>query len=60
MSVNELYRIAERINQLISDAEGFNWSRQDILLEIEMIADSIEDDASVLAEAIAESRKEIA
>lgn len=54
MTVNELYGIADRINQLISDADGFNWSRQEILLEFSMLADYIKDDADVLAEAMAE------
>jgi hypothetical protein len=60
MSVNELYMIADRINQLVSDADGFNWSRNEILVELSMLADYIQDDADVLAEAIAESHKEIA
>jgi len=58
MTVNELYGIADRINQLISDADGFNWSRQEILLEFSMLADYIKDDADVLAEAIASSVSE--
>ena len=55
MSVNELYSISERLDQLASDAWGFHWKAEQIIQEIRELADSLRDDADVLAEAIAES-----
>jgi acyl-CoA reductase-like NAD-dependent aldehyde dehydrogenase len=55
MSVNELYSISERLDQLASDAWGFHWSAEQVILHIRELADALRDDADVLAEAIAES-----
>ena len=58
MSVNELYSISERLDQLIFEAEGFNKPAHLILRELADFADSLRDDADVLAKAIAESVSE--
>jgi uncharacterized coiled-coil DUF342 family protein len=58
MTVNELYTISERIDQLASDAYGFNWSPLQIIEEIRQLADFIRDDADTLAEQIASSISE--
>jgi uncharacterized coiled-coil DUF342 family protein len=58
MTVNELYSIADRIDQLIFEAEGFNKSAYMILGELSELADSLRDDADILAEAIAGIAKE--
>ena len=58
MSVNELYSISDRLDQLISEAEGFNKSAHLILLELADFANSLREDADVLAEAIAEMYQE--
>ena len=55
MSVNELYSIADRIDQLASDAWGFHKSAELIIAEIRELADFIRDDADTLAEAIAKA-----
>jgi len=55
MSVNELYSISERLDQLASDAWGFHWSAEQIIAELRDLADDLRDDADVLAEAIAEN-----
>ena len=55
MSVNELYSISERIDQLASDAWGFHWSAEQIIANLHELADFLREDADVLAEAIAES-----
>jgi hypothetical protein len=58
MSVNELYSISERLDQLASDAWGFNWSAEQIIAELRDLADDLRDDADILAEAIAYSASE--
>jgi len=53
MSVNELYSISERLDQLASDA--VNFAAAQIIAELRDLANDLRDDADVLAKAIAES-----
>ncbi len=54
MSVTELYDIADRIERIAFEADGFNKSLKLVLAEICDLAEEIRDEASAIAEKIAE------
>ena len=57
MSVNELYTIAERLEQLIFEANGFNKPAHLILAELQDFANDLRDEADTIAEAMAEEHE---
>jgi hypothetical protein len=50
MSVTGLYDVAEKIDQLISEADGFNWRASQILIMFEELADRLREEADELIE----------
>ena len=55
MNVNELLEIADRIERLAFEADGFNKPLRLVLAEICDLAEEIRDEANELAEKMAEA-----
>lgn len=55
MSVNELYDIADRIERIAFEADGFNKPLRLVLREICDLAEEVRDEADELAKKMAEA-----